>query len=465
MKRGFPRMLAALFAVHAALVGSAWAGAPPELTEQGRLFDGQGVPLNASVVVVFSVYASGSGGAPLWSETHTVAADDGYFSVQLGSVTPFPSSLWDGSPRYVGIKVGADPEMTPRQDVASVPYALVANDAVGDIHPASVTVNGTLVIDNNGAWVGPSSGLVGPTGAQGPAGPQGPIGPTGAQGPAGPQGPIGPTGAQGLQGPQGDIGPQGVQGPIGPQGPTGAQGPIGPTGPAGSPDDGNAIVTKINDPATTLLIDGAARVTGITDVSIAPNALTHASFANRSRKLVVSGGSFAVSNNNGGTVNFNGNPFRRRAQAVILPNDSSNVATATFVIPSDYVAGQSAPKITVYWGTDEGNAGRQVDVDVAMSRITDITNPGSTVGFVYNFRQGSGADANAMDSLNPAQGQIVAQTMPENGDTYASGSVPATFAPGDVIILSIGRNGLSAFDPNAGNMYLYGFSMDYVADM
>jgi hypothetical protein len=162
--------------------------------------------------------------------------------------------------RYLGVTVGSDPEMSPRAEVHSVPYAIhaaVADDAIGDINPSSVTVNGTLIVDSNGNWVGPATGLVGPTGPmgpQGPAGADGAIGATGADGPVGPQGPTGATGAtgatgsQGLQGPQGLVGPtgatglQGLQGPQGAVGPTGAtglqglqgaQGPAGPTGPIG----------------------------------------------------------------------------------------------------------------------------------------------------------------------------------------------------------------------------------------
>lgn len=456
MKLGFPRSAAAMLLTTAALgLPVAMADVPPRLTQQGRLFDAGGAPLDASVTIVFSVYAGPTGGAPLWTETQTLALDGGYFSAQLGANTAFPASLWDGSTRYVGMQVGSDPEMTPRQELSSVPHALVARDATGDIHPTSVSVNGNLVIDSSGAWVGSPTGLAGPAGPQGP---QGVAGPQGPQGVAGPQGPQGVTGAAGPQGPQGAVGPQGATGA---QGPMGAQ---GATGPAGSPDNGTSIVAKINDAATTGTINGATRVTGITDASVASGGLSHASLANRVRRLVVSGGAFAVANNNGGQINFNVNPFRYRAQGVVLPNDSNNVATATFVVPSDYVAGQAAPKITVYWGTDEGNGSRQVDVDVSMSRVTDIGNPGTGLGFLYNFRQNSGGDATAMDSINPAQGQIVAQTMPEGSEGYGS-NLPANFTPNDVILVSIGRNGSSGFDPCSGNMYLYGISMDYLADM
>jgi hypothetical protein len=60
-----------------------------------------------------------------------------------------------------------------------------------------LSINGSPVINSTGAWVGPSSGLVGP---QGPAGVAGAAGATGAQGPAGATGPAGasPWGLSGL---------------------------------------------------------------------------------------------------------------------------------------------------------------------------------------------------------------------------------------------------------------------------
>jgi hypothetical protein len=233
------------------------AAVPGVLTEQGRLFDAAGAPLQGTASFQFAVYATATGGAPLWTETQTIALDAGYFSAELGTVTPFPPGVWNGAVRYLGITVGSDPEQSPRQATQSVPYALVAGDAVGDLHPHTVTVNGTMVIDAGGNWVGPTTGLVGPTGPQGAAGgngaagPQGAVGPTGANGAAGPQGPqgaVGPTGANGAAGPQGvagAAGPQGVAGPAGPQGVAGVAGPqgvagvAGPTGPQG-PASSNA---------------------------------------------------------------------------------------------------------------------------------------------------------------------------------------------------------------------------------
>ena len=225
-----PGLIAASLAVPAVLFAAsvALAAVPSTLTEQGRVFDAAGAPLAGTVPIRFAVYASPTGGAPLWSETQTLTLDEGYFSAQIGTVTAMPPALWDGSTRYVGVQVGTDPEMSPRQATASVPYALVAGDATGDIHPTTITVDGQLVIDANGNWVGPATGLVGPTG---PAGPQGTAG---ATGPQGLQGAVGPTGPQGLQGTAGAAGPAGAVGPTGPQGAQGAQGAVGPTGPQGS---------------------------------------------------------------------------------------------------------------------------------------------------------------------------------------------------------------------------------------
>ncbi|MEO7328979.1 MAG: hypothetical protein ABI193_10400, partial [Minicystis sp.] len=233
--RSLPRWLPVLLAQAAlALASTAQADVPATLTEQGRLFDDLGAPLGGTVNVTFTIYAAASGGQALWSETQQIALDEGYFSAALGSATPFPASLWDGSLRYVGIQVGADPEMSPRQSTGSVPYALRADDAVGDLHPKTVSVNGMLVIDANGSWVGPSSGLVGPMGPQGSAGATGAQGLQGIAGPVGANGATGAQGLQGIAGPAGANGATGAQGLAGPTGATGAMGPQGLTGSTGA---------------------------------------------------------------------------------------------------------------------------------------------------------------------------------------------------------------------------------------
>jgi hypothetical protein len=262
-----------------ALSSAALAAVPQSLTEQGRLFDASGSPTQGDVTLTFRVYDAPVGGAPLWSSgPQVVNLDEGYFSAQIAP----PSTVWDGSARYVGITVGGDPEMSPRQATASVPYALVAGDAIGDIHPTSLSIGGQLVIDATGSWVGPSTGLVGPMGPQGPAGaagsqgpagaagPQGPAGTVGPQGPAGPQGVAGTAGATGATGATGAVGPQGPQGVAGAAGATGATGPAGPFSPAS---------TNLNMAAFSILNAGSVQVGSTTITSPMASVLAALSVA------------------------------------------------------------------------------------------------------------------------------------------------------------------------------------------
>ncbi len=205
----------------------AQAAVPEGVTHQGRLFDADGQPVSEVLDVTFALYESEGAQEAIWSETLSVAFDEGYYSVRLGESAPL-SDVLDGSTLYLGMQVGDDDEMTPRAAMGSVPYAMVANDVNGDINPLSVSIDGVgEVINADGQWVGDLLGIGGPEGPPGPAGPPGASGSDGApgaQGPAGPAGPQGPAGATGSQGPAGPAGPSG---PAGPAGPTGAQGPSG----------------------------------------------------------------------------------------------------------------------------------------------------------------------------------------------------------------------------------------------
>jgi len=198
------KLLCSLAAVSAlaalSLSAPARADVPLRMVHQGRLFDPQGNPLSTSVEITFSLYSQDSGGAAVWTEKHTVATDDGYFSAELGDTTTLTGVL-TGAPLYLGIQVGQDPEMTPRSPLQSVPYAILAGNVLGDITPHSISVNGTPVIDATGAWIGLPTNLVGPQGPQGDPGPQGA------------PGPIGPTGADGAPGAPGVMGPAGPAGP------------------------------------------------------------------------------------------------------------------------------------------------------------------------------------------------------------------------------------------------------------
>jgi hypothetical protein len=76
--------------------------------------------------MVFSIYSDTGGTSLLWTETQpAVVVEKGVFNVLLGSASKsyIPYSVFDGSIRYLGVKVGGDPEITPRKPMVSVAYA------------------------------------------------------------------------------------------------------------------------------------------------------------------------------------------------------------------------------------------------------------------------------------------------------------------------------------------------------
>jgi hypothetical protein len=126
------------------------------LNYQGKLEVG-GMPATGTFAMTFSIYSASTGGSPLWTETQNVTlSSDGVFNVLLGSVTPFPSSLFAGAgERYLGIKIGSDLELPDRFQLTSVAYAIrataaesVADGAVNTAGLADNAVVATKIADN-----------------------------------------------------------------------------------------------------------------------------------------------------------------------------------------------------------------------------------------------------------------------------------------------------------------------------
>jgi hypothetical protein len=121
------------------LAQRAWAGptaqgvTPGVMSYQGYLTDAVGQPMSP-VNMTFRLYAQPSGGTALWTEAHTgsnaVPVTNGLFNVLLGSLNPIPSTVWSYDELYLGVQVGSDPEMTPREQVGRVPYAMAASHAL-----------------------------------------------------------------------------------------------------------------------------------------------------------------------------------------------------------------------------------------------------------------------------------------------------------------------------------------------
>jgi hypothetical protein len=105
-------------------VGTVRATPPATVAFEGVLKGVGGADIDGAQTATFTLYDAATAGNALWTETKTVSTANGVFVTALGDTTEFPSSLAFDRAYWVGVKIGADPEMTPRLPLSSVPYAL-----------------------------------------------------------------------------------------------------------------------------------------------------------------------------------------------------------------------------------------------------------------------------------------------------------------------------------------------------
>ena len=115
------------------LAAMAAAEVPQPINYQGRLAGTDGIPVaDGSYNIVFTIYdhPTLTAGHDIWtSGTQSVPVADGLFSYNLGSNVDFPPNLTADSSRWLGIKVGGDPEINPRTKLTTVPFAYHAATA------------------------------------------------------------------------------------------------------------------------------------------------------------------------------------------------------------------------------------------------------------------------------------------------------------------------------------------------
>ena len=125
---------------------------PSTMPFQGKLTLQGGGAVSAAVAMTFRIWSAATAGTQRWRETHSsVAVNKGLFKAELGSVTGFPPTLFDGKPLYLSVQVGTDAKMLPRLEISSQAYAQLAKNAMdvnSDIHPKSVSIGTTPVITN-----------------------------------------------------------------------------------------------------------------------------------------------------------------------------------------------------------------------------------------------------------------------------------------------------------------------------
>ncbi|CAB1065552.1 hypothetical protein D1BOALGB6SA_10349 [Olavius sp. associated proteobacterium Delta 1] len=96
---------------------------PDSISIQGQLRDTDGAILTGSQDFTFRIYDAYTGGTKLFEQNNTLTLnDEGVYHAELKDFSlPFNETY------YVGIKVNADPEMSPRINLTSAPYSIRSN--------------------------------------------------------------------------------------------------------------------------------------------------------------------------------------------------------------------------------------------------------------------------------------------------------------------------------------------------
>ena len=97
--------------------------APPQTINcQGYLTNLAGTPVNNAVVMTFKRYDAASDGVALYNKTQlSVNVSNGNFNAVVGAVMPI--TLPFDVPCWLTVAINSDLEMSPRQPLASSPYA------------------------------------------------------------------------------------------------------------------------------------------------------------------------------------------------------------------------------------------------------------------------------------------------------------------------------------------------------
>lgn len=108
-----------------------------------------GAVTDGTYTVVFRIYDVASDGIALWTETHTMAIEDGLASTTLGTLTPVTLDF-NSAAYYLGVTIGSDSELSPRKRMGAVPYA--ANAKTLDGKSVGTSANNVLGLNSTGGF-------------------------------------------------------------------------------------------------------------------------------------------------------------------------------------------------------------------------------------------------------------------------------------------------------------------------
>jgi len=113
-----------LVGIFLAFCSTVRADIPKQINFQGILKDSLGNPYpDGNYSITFRIYDNRTGGNVLWQEADVFAISGGLFTHLLGSAIAIPESAFTDSLRWLGVQVAGNPEITPRAQLISVPYA------------------------------------------------------------------------------------------------------------------------------------------------------------------------------------------------------------------------------------------------------------------------------------------------------------------------------------------------------
>jgi len=127
---------------------------PYVMSYEGYITDPNDIPLpDGKYDFAFALYTDPRDGSPIWEERHkNVNVKNGFVQLYLGRGTPSnPLDIPFDQQYFLGIRVGSEPEMVPRLELATAPYSFRARiaDEVADVSITTGKLAPLSVTDEN----------------------------------------------------------------------------------------------------------------------------------------------------------------------------------------------------------------------------------------------------------------------------------------------------------------------------
>src|SRR5689334_8371565 len=132
------------------VAASAAAVAPPTFSYQGTLRQADGALANGTFKLTIKLYGQAVSGTPLYTETFdTVAVTDGLFSIVIGDQpnNALDPAVFTNPNIFLGVTIGTDAELLPRQRLHPVPLAMGLTAGGGVPGLVALGANGTKAIE------------------------------------------------------------------------------------------------------------------------------------------------------------------------------------------------------------------------------------------------------------------------------------------------------------------------------